>query len=266
MQILANALPGFRDLRAPLIAGYAWLLFAWLWTSPELNQMTEGIGGSLYDLSQRAGPIWTGLAVGVAAYLVGALSQTVSGLAQRAVLAVPPFEYRLEILNLQTNREIQAAYERGKQMIQVAGRAGQLEAGSTRKLGSQLAERYEEANREGQRELDLPATLLVGDQAGLFAEVDRVRAEGELRMAVLPPLVALGILLGSCESGWWYLLIPAGLVLFYQGVQRDFDAKKIISDAISMRRVEASSVAKFSEWITETLRGEIERLQPPAAQ
>jgi len=68
VQILANALPGFRDLRAPLTAGYIWLLFAWLWASPDPDQMTTGFGGSLHDLSQRAGPIWTGLAVGVAAY------------------------------------------------------------------------------------------------------------------------------------------------------------------------------------------------------
>ena len=30
MQILASALPGFRDLHAPLTAGYLWLVFLWL--------------------------------------------------------------------------------------------------------------------------------------------------------------------------------------------------------------------------------------------
>jgi len=48
---------------------------------------------------------------------------------------------------------------------------------------------------ESDRELSLPATLLVGEQPELFAEVDRLRAEGELRLAVVPPLLATIVLL-----------------------------------------------------------------------
>jgi hypothetical protein len=266
VQILANALPGFRDLRAPLIAGYMWLLFAWLWASPDLDRLSTGIGGSLHDLSQRAGPIWTGLAASVAAYLVGSLSQAGSNLAQQAILDLAPFRRKIRNLNFQTHQQIEAIGERAQLTIQSRDRDDPLDPGAYSTLNDQVARRQEEAHREAQRELDLPATLLVGDQADLFAEVDRVRAEGELRMAVLPPLVALGILLGNCVSLWWYLLLPAaGAVLFYQGIQRDIDAKKIISDAIGVGRVKAASVNKFSQWVNEGLPSEIERLRPSAA-
>jgi hypothetical protein len=51
MQILSSALPGFRDLRGPVIAGYMWLVFVWLLVEPDLDNRPENqLGGSLYDL------------------------------------------------------------------------------------------------------------------------------------------------------------------------------------------------------------------------
>src|SRR3954451_13308783 len=37
MQVLANALPGVRELRGPLVAGYLWLLFIWMLLTPDLD-------------------------------------------------------------------------------------------------------------------------------------------------------------------------------------------------------------------------------------
>src|SRR5687768_14032142 len=76
MQILANALPGFRDLRSPVIAGYLWLLVGWVLVSPDINSRPENaVAASLYDLADRLGKIGTAVAVSVAAYLVGSVSQ-----------------------------------------------------------------------------------------------------------------------------------------------------------------------------------------------
>jgi hypothetical protein len=41
MQILASALPGFRDLRAPLTAGYLWLILLWIWLKPDLASRAD---------------------------------------------------------------------------------------------------------------------------------------------------------------------------------------------------------------------------------
>jgi hypothetical protein len=76
VKILASALPGFRDLRAPLIAGYMWLVFLWLLVKPEIaTRPANGTTAAMYDLAKHAGPIWIGLGVGVAAYLIGSVSQ-----------------------------------------------------------------------------------------------------------------------------------------------------------------------------------------------
>jgi hypothetical protein len=75
MQILANALPGFRDLRAPLVAGYLWLVFAWLLVDPNLNKTPRNdLGAALYHLGHKVGHIALAIAIGIAAYLIGSIS------------------------------------------------------------------------------------------------------------------------------------------------------------------------------------------------
>jgi len=77
MQILSNVLPGLRELRGPLIAGYLWLIVAWLLVSPDVHARPEaGALGTLYDPGVEVGPIGIFVAVSVAAYLLGAVSQS----------------------------------------------------------------------------------------------------------------------------------------------------------------------------------------------
>src|SRR3989442_9897815 len=84
MQILSSALPGFRDLRGPVIAGYMWLLFAWLCVTPDLDHRPDDqIGGSLYDLAHDVGRVGVAVAVSVAAYLIGSIYQEESDALRR---------------------------------------------------------------------------------------------------------------------------------------------------------------------------------------
>jgi hypothetical protein len=72
VNILANALPGFRDLRAPLTAGYIWLVFVWLLFTPNVSTRPSSVvGGAIYDLSRDVGRIWLAVAIGVIAYSSG---------------------------------------------------------------------------------------------------------------------------------------------------------------------------------------------------
>ena len=50
-----------------------------------------------------------------------------------------------------------------------------MPSGAVNQLIEELKRRSNLAEHEIQRELDLPATLLVGAQRDLFAEVDRLR-------------------------------------------------------------------------------------------
>src|SRR5262245_47290536 len=73
--ILASLLPGIRDLRAPLAAGYLWLASLWvLWGRKQsgLDQDT-GLAGDVYRLAKSAGPVATAVALSFAAYVIGVL-------------------------------------------------------------------------------------------------------------------------------------------------------------------------------------------------
>jgi hypothetical protein len=95
MQILASALPGFRDLRAPLTAGYMWLLFIYLLVRPELGtRPTNEIGAAVFDLANEVGRLWLALAVGTAAYLVGAISDSVGAFLYTRLYATPAADYK----------------------------------------------------------------------------------------------------------------------------------------------------------------------------
>lgn len=76
--MLANLLPGIRELRAPLAAGYLWLLFAWLVLEDRVPSRddAEGLVAAIYRLDDVASIIGAGVAVSFAAYLLGALSES----------------------------------------------------------------------------------------------------------------------------------------------------------------------------------------------
>jgi hypothetical protein len=247
VQILASALPGFRDLRGPLIAGYLWLVFAWLLFEPNVDyRPPNGVGAAAYDLLQEVGPIATAIAVSVAAYLVGAVSQALSVVVRTAW---SKWE-RLPLWARGGGRasmlvEVDAIHKRGRGIL-----AGAAVGDSTRKARmDELEERADGTRYEAERELDLPATLLIGERPALFAEVDRLRGEAELRVTVALPILSGIVLLAAKSTLWWLLASPLVLVLFIDGVRRDSDAKKIVADSIRLGRVPSSSIGRFSEWV-----------------
>jgi hypothetical protein len=76
VNLLSSALPGIRDLRAPLVAGYLWLLLAYLVGDPGRDfEQVHGTAADIVDLAHTIGPIATAAAVSVAAFFLGALSQ-----------------------------------------------------------------------------------------------------------------------------------------------------------------------------------------------
>ena len=78
MGILSNLVPGIRELRAPLAAGYLWLLCGWLMFGPftPRDEATRTLA-DLYELSDQATAIGLGVAVSFAAYLAGSVSEAI---------------------------------------------------------------------------------------------------------------------------------------------------------------------------------------------
>lgn len=313
MGVLANALPGIRDVRPPLLAGYAWLLFGWLAFGYRVEAGDDGYIRELVDLAADVGSIWTAAAVSVAAYLVGLLSRDLS----RTVIAFARQARRLRVeeraveierrrqrrpqrdprgprggirrvghLAAQTLREAlsvaTASFAASLRAIWVGMEAsGTAEAAAARlrvsldrsdpivrglvderapraiALVNNTTGEARERRREAvdhalqqltvglQRELDLPATLLAGDQPELFAEADRVRAEGELRAAMIPPLVAIVVLLAITTSWLWSFALLGILQLLVQSIRREDEARRLIGTALLFGRVRSAAVAQF---------------------
>jgi hypothetical protein len=76
--VLTNILPGLRELRAPLAAGYLWVVFIWLIAEPRIPAApeAEGMARRILELTNDLDVVGGGVALGFVAYLVGAVSQT----------------------------------------------------------------------------------------------------------------------------------------------------------------------------------------------
>lgn len=74
--MLANLLPGLRELRVPLAAGFLWLLAIWFWVEPLVPDAGDASGAlaSAYRLSGVLSVIGLGAGLTFAAYIVGSLS------------------------------------------------------------------------------------------------------------------------------------------------------------------------------------------------
>ena len=74
--MLANLLPGIRDIRTPLATGYIWLLTFWLWLPAHFRDTrpSEGVPGDIAQLAHYSGRVGIAIALSFIAYLIGALS------------------------------------------------------------------------------------------------------------------------------------------------------------------------------------------------
>jgi hypothetical protein len=84
--VFSNVLPGLRELRAPLAAGYLWLTLVWLTLGDTLPTKTDVEGGPLerlYELEPVASDIGKAVVVSVAAYIIGSVAIDAQGLVRR---------------------------------------------------------------------------------------------------------------------------------------------------------------------------------------
>ena len=75
--MLASLLPGLRDLRAPLAAGYLWLAAGWLYFAPQLPASVndaDGVLKDIYRVADASNPVAIAAGLTFIAYLLGILS------------------------------------------------------------------------------------------------------------------------------------------------------------------------------------------------
>jgi hypothetical protein len=254
-----------------VIAGYLWIVFAWLLVDPDLDRKPhEALAGALFDLADHVGPIGVAIAASTAAYLVGSVSQVAAPALKAAWIRGARALVKQSFLGVQFARSgalsslvnapsnprvherIRELRERAENVDPPAGIPSQsTEPGQRfRRILDEMIEGFaRETTAESDGELALPATLLVEDQPLLFAEVDRLRAEAELRLAVVVPLSALGILAGLQASAWWFAGLPMLLALLDQGIRRDRDSRKLVADAMARGVLNSSAADRFARWV-----------------
>ncbi|HJT95625.1 MAG TPA: hypothetical protein VJ777_27400 [Mycobacterium sp.] len=279
MQILASALPGFRDLRAPLAAGYMWLVFAWVLIKPDITtRPSNEVAAAVYDLASSAGPIWIGLATGVVAYLVGSVSQAVSPALSRGMSRMfrhletfggkrmqewmlegrsDKLSYKLvkacrKVGDFGTGAQHDAIAEYELQAVE------KLYANPTVTTDGRVINPDEEIGQKGSAarraldaELELPATLLLGKEPELFSEADRLKAERELRLAVVPPLSAVSIYLACNQTPWWLFALVPVAVLLLQGHTRNLAFRSLMIGAVQLGAMRSRSVEDYKQWVRE---------------
>lgn len=269
MGFLSSLLPGFRHLRAPLVAGFLWLIAAWVIFYGDLDKETErGPGfGALEALRDQTSGVGFAIAIGFIAYVAGALSESLTtplGLfidrrgrwnvtEAEQVIHVPPG------ISIRGFGHLSSLVQRAERDTRrTLGLAPDLpdDGDAEPRYSRWLIENgfaFFHPDRTGRRsawtelvvgkivadDLTLVHRRLAGAQATqeLFAEIDRTRSEAELRLAIWLPLAVLIVAFAVSEWGWWGFLsilpaVPVAYLLAYQGARRLEEANDSIIDSV----------------------------------
>jgi hypothetical protein len=263
VQILASALPGFRDLRAPLTAGYMWLVFLWILVKPDIHKRPNSeVAAAVYDLAKEAGPIWIGLAVGVAAYLIGSVSQALSPMLGHKAFPAMVEWARGQFPGVAKRR----LFDEWTPMLPYMMEAERKLGGVSNSVSDEVFDNAMLIQRRLRAEMDLPATLLLTERdrepdPQLFSEADRLKAEREMRLAVVPPLCAIVIFLGCNHSPWWWFALIPVAVLLWQAHSRNSAFLSLMSGALERGLARSAAIDEFIRWV-ESLPDESSEAAP----
>lgn len=282
--MLASLLPGLRELRAPLAAGYLWLVAAWLALAgaiPDPDEAPPGIVRDAYELAGAVGQPAVVAAASFAAYLAGVLSV-------QATAAMLP---RLRVL-----RRRQVLGSRfGVAAPSAAGRSALREAvldelvrrydldpglqkllqetrdacGESRDLDDLavrrrlLDVRVDVDEYAGRLERDLPMIplrlLAEGKKDEIYGEFDRLRAEAEFRASVAVPLGAVVAILAWRASPWWLFALVMPALLLLEAGRNVTAAADVLAESVRARAAESPVLAHLQAGGLEHRKDWVER-------
>jgi hypothetical protein len=253
-----------REVRAPLAAGYLWLLNIWLITHADEAHSTS-LSHSFIELGELTGAVSLSVAIGFGAYLLGSLTEG-------ALLFIIGFLTELRVSNrgLATlesivTREMEGAHTPHLGTQELA-REFYRRRTTRHRFGSDPS--VEDTELDGEEihhflkdlfveelleDLDLVKTRLLEHHKEVFSVSDRLNSEADLRFAVIPPMVLLAGVIAYRAEAWW--LFPVLLVpIFLLGIQARARKRKggdVLADALSLRLVEAPASEDFALSIRE---------------
>jgi hypothetical protein len=293
--VLTTLLPGLREPRAPLAAGYVWLLAGWIAFEPQIRQADglTGFAAVLHRLRDALPIVGVAAVASFAAYLIGSLSITLCSPALRRsflqAVTLPDGPRRVEPLSRHGLGAVVQLAHRSRKRMEVAL------AFSETKVADVVAEVPEVAPRSAEgvtvwrilggiprrtrrlRKLsaDSPAlphpdsltessliravtqdleqilrTRLLGKDPEYFSAVDRLRAEVELRLAVIPPLLVLACSVAASLAAWQGVAVITGALvaimgLYWDALNRQREGNDMLADALADGRVNSPTLERF---------------------
>jgi hypothetical protein len=289
--VLTNLLPGFREVRAPLAAGYLWLLALWFLLDPSCED------GRLTESACQLDSVFSGAGLGAAAvasfaaYLLGALSITffsaplrrwvrvggvqrpeflraVSGRAERYLrrladetvarlsLALALTETSLEdVLDDVLGTEAAPPSRRRLWQRQRGRQLAVLRADSPAPPPPEDVQRDRLVNAMARELDDIVLTRLLGRDPDLFSEIDRHRAEVDLRLAIIPPLLVVLAVVATLVPHVAAVAVGVGAVLFVAALGWDAlasqrQANEELAAALADDRVPAPALERVESEVT----------------
>jgi hypothetical protein len=278
--VFATLLPGVRHIRAPLAAGFLWLLGVWLLVADHLPAKEDATGGlhTLVDIGDRMGRISQGVVAAFAAYIVGAAAAQFfgrfTGELSRFVQflrGLPPFETEGVVsgdpgilFTATAESSIKAAASDRLGETRRRALASAVDADSIINVTTEFSDQddwmvfqaenerqwdkwdflIDQARKRSVYEFELLATRLMTTQPELFGELDRHRAEAELRYQLVFPLIFVDIALAITWTPWIVLALPLVGFLFVQGMYSAQRAGDIVADAVLIGQVTPPAVER----------------------
>lgn len=225
--MIAQMLPGFRDVRTPLITGYLWLASAWILLGMPVPTGTEttGILGSINALAKLLSPAVLAITLSFIAYVLVVLaSPDAERFLRPGRLAVRVIEYMAKLVSkswfkfILTPRMIsRLARESGSSHPSLSHYSesalygfvvSQIEKHRSSKDFGPLLQKYPWVDPKDPRSrarlaqlmhkeiveeaLDPTASLLAADEK-LYNNFDRTRSEAEFRFCIMLPLMAIAL-------------------------------------------------------------------------
>ena len=271
--MFASVLPGVREIRTPLTVGYMWFLVLWLALGHLLPppSRASGLFAEVLRISHVVGPVGTGVAVSVAAYLVGILLVPlsfklidVSGTAlRRTAAAVLTPGHRRDVSAQSALRNVAAERLSARFCSDETFRCAVLDAAeampgdvnvfprdraSLEKLTlSNGYARYQVVVatvdldplvENLMDELSYIAQRLDGRNSDIYEDYNRLEAESDFRLAVFFPIASLfGVLAIRWQPLWW-IGTAAAFALLYVGVASRVEATGMLATAMAAGRVD----------------------------
>jgi hypothetical protein len=250
MGVLSGLLPGFRELRAPLAAGYLYLLTVWLLIGDLVPRARPPSGpfADLWDLGGILGRTVVIAAVTFSAYLLGSFMEIDP---QRLVALGRGYRLRRRLARL--------PFLAGEGPLSLSASADLDRLATETGIPAEYAEGVQSEVIEEMPQL---ATRLQVKNADIYGKYDRLVAEGTFRLNVAVPLTLFLSVLAFRSGLAWSLRVLLlataavfGSLLAQQGMRRVVAARDVIIQAISIPDLELESRRlKDFRWRLESIQ------------